>query len=183
MAIYHSALSHSPLLHECYNSNIINNFDDGCCILGIDPGLCTTGWAVLNINPFTIGDRGVFVTKSTDELSHRIQYLHSEISQLIRYTRAKHVALEAGYCGIDGFSALKLGMVRGAIVVACNGLELQMYAPAYIKKEITSKGNASKAEMLSAVNDRFPGLQIKKHDIADAIAVAVCAYNALQQGK
>jgi crossover junction endodeoxyribonuclease RuvC len=154
-------------------------------VLGIDPGLRKTGWAMLDIKhandmvdlrSTTIERTGLIKVPTSEVLTLRLQALYREVAQVISACDPGLIVLEEGYCGIDGLSALKLGMVRGAIVAACNDRAVEMYSPAYIKKRTVGRGNASKHEVLSWVNTWFPDSKICTQDIADAIAIGLsCA--------
>ena len=140
--------------------------------LGLDPSLRATGWAVLE-NKENIVNVGTIETSTKDSITMRIRFLHLQVSELIAKYRIKHIFLEDGYCGINGRTALKLGMARGAILAACS-VCVKAYPPAVIKQTIVGKGNASKNEMLESVRSIFPNLKITSHDIADAIATVLC---------
>lgn len=145
-------------------------------VLGIDPGLRTTGWAVLDSNSgYKVVAVGVVKPDVKADLSVRLRFLHSEVAKIYNLHQPDYVAVEEGYCGIDGRSALKLGMVRGALLVAFPS-NVSTYAPKQIKKAVCGIGNAGKEEIMSEVLCRFPGLELSKsqHDIADAIAVCLC---------
>jgi crossover junction endodeoxyribonuclease RuvC len=145
-------------------------------ILGIDPGLCITGWAVLSAGEILA--YGAIRPPAKEQLSVRLQCLHDGIKNLIALHAISQLAIEAGYCGIDGNTALKLGMVRGAVIVAAGGLNVSLYPPASVKLFAAGKGNASKDEVVKAMQEKFPNIQfigVGKYDIADAIATALCA--------
>jgi crossover junction endodeoxyribonuclease RuvC len=152
-------------------------------VLGIDPGLRVTGWAVLRCvgSVQEVLASGVIKPSVEGHLSARLQELHHQVAAVYELHQPDRVGAEEGYCGVDGRSALKLGMVRGAILTACPKL-VYMYPPAYIKKAVCGLGNASKDVILEVVNEKFPDIKLKnaQHDIADAIAIGLCA--AQEQG-
>ena len=120
---------------------------------------------------------GVIKVPTEYSLGKRLQLLHAEILIVAHTHTPELVVIEEGYCGVDGRSALKLGMVRGALLTAFAGVEVAMYSPSYIKKRVLGKGNASKNETLLWVNQNFPDAQIKSQDIADAVIVGLAGYD------
>jgi crossover junction endodeoxyribonuclease RuvC len=151
-------------------------------ILGIDPGLCITGWAILHEG--AVYKYGLIKTTPKEELYGRIQFIYSEIKVIIAEHKIVSIGIEAGYCGIDGVTALKLGMVRGAVIAAGTGLHIATYAPSTVKLQIAGNGHANKTDMLDAIHKRFPTMQfsgVGKHDIADAIGVGLCMQTQLEE--
>lgn len=151
------------------------------CILGIDPGLCNTGWALLEVGSgdqdscdvgVKIVEVGLIKTPTKDSLSARLQFLHLKIAELRCYN-PELVIIEEGYCGVDGRSALKLGMVRGAILTAFCGTKVEMYSPASIKKQVIGKGDASKQDAADWVALHFPGIKITSQDVVDAVIIGL----------
>lgn len=146
-------------------------------VIGIDPGLCSTGWALLDIveNQVQIKEVGLIKVNTKIDLIERIQILYTRVKSLIGplLPTLHSIALEAGYCGICGQSTLKLGMARGAIISGCNS-QIYMYSPATIKQIIGGKGNADKKLVYTGLKNYFPNIEENlSNDISDAIAVAM----------
>ena len=147
-------------------------------IIGFDPGLRSTGWAIVKIknNKYDLSKYSTITTKSNCDLDTRIQYLYRESYKILLENQVNFIALESGYCGICGQSTLKLGMVRGAIISACAPHKVYMYPPATIKQQIANKGNAKKDVLKDSLKNYFSIKQIEdinSYDITDAIAVAL----------
>lgn len=143
-------------------------------VIGIDPGLRFTGWALLSVTQeIKITKFGLISTNAKESLINRIQFLYTNIRELTNFD-FHSIALESGYCGICGQSALKLGMVRGAIISGCLSKNVYMYSPATIKQIVTGKGNAKKDVIFNKIKSWFPEINDDiSYDETDAIAVAL----------
>lgn len=119
---------------------------------------------------------GLIKTSTAQSLVERVQRIYQSIKGVIDSHSPTHIALEEGYCGVDGRSALKLGMVRGAIITAAIGTPMKTYSPSTVKMQALGAGygNASKAVLLAGMHSQFPGALPSQQDIVDAVAVAVC---------
>lgn len=147
-------------------------------VLGIDPGLAHTGWAIVNSN----GSKahalafGTLTTKASDPLGARLKAIYSEISEAIEKYQPEVCAIEDVFFGVNARSAFALGQARGiALFSAVNHeLEIHEFAPAKIKQTITGNGRATKdqvAFMVTALlNLESPP---KSEHAADALAIAL----------
>ena len=106
-------------------------------ILGIDPGLNTTGWGMVETSgPDCAHIRhGAVRTKPADAKSHRLVILRDAVCALAREHGATHGAIEAGFVGSNARSAMALGEARAACILglADAGLEVVEYSPAVVK--------------------------------------------------
>jgi crossover junction endodeoxyribonuclease RuvC len=159
-------------------------------VLGIDPGLNVTGYAV--VEPGRSGTRiveaGVIRPgKAGSTLAVRLDLLHRGIVEIIRAFEPKALALEQVHSHARfPRTALLMAHARGVIVLAAaqNGVAVHGYAPARIKKSLTGSGRAGKEAMQRAIRvelglDRDP----EPHDVADACAVALCHYQVERNGQ
>ncbi len=150
----------------------------GVRILGIDPGLETTGYGVIAIE----GDRAVHVrhgvirTRPAAARAARLVALRDGLLAVARESGAAAAAVEAGFVGQNVRSALLLGEARAAAILALAdaGLEVAEYAPALVKQTVAGFGRGEKAQVARMVAFQL-GLAAPPapEDAADALAVAI----------
>ena len=145
-------------------------------ILGIDPGLRTLGWGVVE----TSGSRIVHVANGHcksqgEDMASRLLSLHRQISQVIEDHAPDAAAAELTFVNRDGAASLKLGQARGVAILAPAqaGLPVGEYAPNAIKKMVVGVGHADKRQVDRMVRMMLPGARIAGSDAADALAVAL----------
>jgi crossover junction endodeoxyribonuclease RuvC len=100
------------------------------------------------------------------------------IREIIRRHRPSILALEQVFVSRNAMSALKLGQVRGAVMVVAveEGLEVREFAPTEVKNAVTGYGRAEKTQVQLMVKTLLGLPQVPKpHDAADALALALCA--------
>jgi crossover junction endodeoxyribonuclease RuvC len=149
-------------------------------ILGIDPGLNTTGYGVLEFNarqPQLI-EAGVVRGKAGTSLAHRLQEIYDGVSDVISSLKPEVLAIEELYTHYDRpTTAILMGHARGVIVLtaAQAGIEVVSYRATQVKKTITGNGHAAKWQMQEAIR-RELNLKTTPEppDVADALAIALC---------
>jgi crossover junction endodeoxyribonuclease RuvC len=158
--------------------------------LGIDPGLQVTGYAVLDA-----ADRGPKVAeagvirsadgRATSDLSARLRVLYDGIVEVLDQWSPAAVAVEQLYAHYDHpRTAILMAHARGVIFLAGGqrGIPVLSYPSTRIKKTITGTGRASKEQMQHAVMRELGLAKLPEpHDVADALAVALCHYYALKR--
>lgn len=153
-------------------------------ILGIDPGSNCTGFALLHgKTPIEYG----CITPSKN-LSLPKKYL--EIFEAVCYLINKHkphvMSIETQFVNKNSQSAIKLGMARGACLIAAakHDIEVFEYAPKKIKLAATGIGSASKHQVAHMLQ-LMMGLKdpIVPYDAADALAIALCHQQSLNTQK
>ena len=153
-------------------------------VLGIDPGLQVTGYAVLEhgrgaprvceagvIRGNTDGSRGT-------DMAQRLAHLYDGIVEVLKEYKPAVVAVEQLYAHYDHpRTAILMGHARGVLLLAAGqcGLTVHSYTATRIKKTITGHGRASKEQIQRAMQrelglDRPP----EPPDVADALAAALC---------
>jgi crossover junction endodeoxyribonuclease RuvC len=150
-------------------------------VLGIDPGLNVTGYAV--IEPAARGafvvEAGVIRTRSAGGvMGRRLALIHQGVCEVLEAYPCSALALEQVHSHVrHPRTAILMAHARGVIVLAAEqrGLPVFGYAAARVKKTLTGSGKAPKEQMQHAVRtelglDRLP----EPHDVADACAVALC---------
>lgn len=161
-------------------------------ILGIDPGLQVTGYAVLESDEGgpKLCEAGVIRTTDTPaDMAKRLATLYDSICEVFDQWKPGVVVVEQLYAHYEHpRTAILMGHARGIYFLAGGqrGLPVLSYPATKIKKTITGSGRASKDQMQHAIMREF-GLPAppEPHDVADAVAVALCHYflgNAPRRG-
>ncbi|MBY0618950.1 crossover junction endodeoxyribonuclease RuvC [Sphingomonas ursincola] len=146
-------------------------------ILGIDPGLGTTGWGVIRYqgNRLSHIANGQIRTNAKAPLPSRLLELDTAIAAIVTDYRPDGAAIEEIYVNKNPQTTLKLVQARGGLLLslARAGLSVGEYAPRLIKKAIVGTGAAEKVQIDAMVQRLLPGVQIAGPDAADALAVAI----------
>lgn len=154
-------------------------------IIGIDPGLRATGYAVIEFNGNNIEVllTGEIKTMSREDLSFRLEKIFDGLDETCRKYAPAVMVIEKVYSHPSyPQTAVLLGHARGIVflVAAKNNIKTVELAATTIKRSITSKGRAGKSQITKMVSylagDRKP---IKSEHAADALAMAITyAYKA-----
>ncbi|MCL2763689.1 MAG: crossover junction endodeoxyribonuclease RuvC [Treponema sp.] len=152
-------------------------------ILGIDPGLASTGWGVLDdVNgKAKYIDHGVIVTKADCARADRLFFILKSMQEIIKKFKPTEAAIETLYFGRNASSAIPVAEARGVIsaVVAGKDIFLHEYTPNAIKLGVTGSASADKKQVQQMVRiilelDNIP----KPNHAADALGAAICAFNS-----
>lgn len=146
-------------------------------VLGIDPGSIVTGWGVVESGRglLTHLDSGAILLDQSLMLQERLGLLHDGVSQILRTYQPDEVAVERVFMARNADSALKLGHVRGVVLLAIYqaGYRAFEYAPAVVKKLVTGSGRAEKVQMVRMVQTLLRLDDPPCEDAADALAIAM----------
>ncbi len=151
-------------------------------ILGIDPGLATMGFGVIDtINgKSTAVDYGVVLTPKTEALPTRLAILEKGVKSLIEKYKPDEVALEELFFNNNVKTAIDVAQARGVILLTCvkECGRLYEYTPLQIKQALTGYGRAEKRQIQQMVTT-FLGLNKipRPDDAADGLAVALTHAN------
>ena len=148
-------------------------------ILGIDPGTRVTGYGVIEFNglSYRAVDYGCVRPPLSLKLSEKYLVLFNAIEELIDKYRPEALAVETQYVQKNVQSAIKLGMARGAAVIAAKrkGLSVFEYAPSKAKLAVVGRGSASKHQVAGMVKALLRlAASALPEDAADALALAIC---------
>lgn len=150
-------------------------------ILGIDPGLASTGFGALRCD----GPRPVLIkcgaikTFTHDTIPNRLMQIHDDVKSVIDQVRPDLFAIE------DVFSLVRypragilLGSVLGVLYVAARekSIPVQEIAPKEIKNALVGFGNAGKKQIKDAVASMLKIGDISSFHASDALAVALAVY-------
>lgn len=147
-------------------------------ILGLDPGLGTTGWGLIRAegNRLAHVGNGQLRTDTGAPLPRRLAHLDAMLAALIADHAPAAAAVEEVFVNSNAQSTLKLGQARGVVLCAAarSGIDVGEYKPSTIKKSVVGVGNAAKEQVHAMVSRLLPGIRIAGPDAADALAVAIC---------
>ncbi|MBU1110010.1 crossover junction endodeoxyribonuclease RuvC [Patescibacteria group bacterium] len=157
-------------------------------ILGVDPGLATTGIGVLIKNK-TLRHKGLgqelqaanwqtIDTSPTMSLGCRLEKIYAEITNIINKIKPDLAAVEKLYFGKNAKTAMLVGQARGVIILACQqkNLNIREYTPLEIKVATCGYGRADKRQVQRMIKQLLNLKEIPKpDDAADALAVAYTA--------
>ena len=146
-------------------------------ILGIDPGLRTMGWGMIEVTGSRLSyiDSGCVTSDAACTLAERLAQLHAGLSAIIAQHDPHEAAVEETFVNRDPQSALKLGHARGIamVVPALTGISVHEYAANLVKKTVVGAGHAEKAQISAMVRILLPRAAPRKADEADALAIAI----------
>ena len=146
-------------------------------ILGLDPGLGTTGWGLIRADGNRLAHiaNGQIKTDPSAPLPQRLSALAEQLEAVLAEHRPDGAAVEEVFVNANPQSTLKLGQARGVLIMvgARAGLEVGEYAARLVKKAVVGVGNAEKAQVHAMVSRLLPGVKIAGPDAADALAVAI----------
>jgi len=146
-------------------------------ILGLDPGLGTTGWGLILAegNRLSHVANGQLKTDPSAPLPRRLAALADQLEALIAEQRPDAAAVEEVFVNKNPQSTLKLGQARGVVIMtaARSGIDVGEYAARLVKKAVVGVGNAEKAQVHAMVARLLPGMKVAGPDAADALAVAI----------
>lgn len=154
-------------------------------ILGIDPGLATLGWGVIEAEGSRIRliQYGTLDTYPRDTFPTRLGSLYAGIRGLIDTFRPEEIAFEELFFSKNITTGIQVAGARGVALAACQSYtdRLYEYTPMQIKQALTGYGNAEKKQMQQMVRMRLGIAEIPKpDDAADAVA---CAITHAQAGR
>jgi crossover junction endodeoxyribonuclease RuvC len=153
-------------------------------LLGLDPGLRTTGWGVVEIDGTRIRHvgNGQVVSDAAAPTADRLVALFDGITDVLERHRPTSAAVEETFVNVNASSTLKLGLARGVALLAPArfGIEVAEYASTAVKKSVVGAGHADKQQIQAMVQRLLPGVQLAGADAADALAVALCHGHHLQ---
>jgi crossover junction endodeoxyribonuclease RuvC len=146
-------------------------------VLGIDPGTITTGYAFIESSgqKVKILEYGTFHAPESHALEDRLLHIVSGLEELLDKYKPESFGMEGIFFAKNAKSALVLGHIRGAVLVACRkrGMTYSEYSPRVVKQAVTGDGGASKEQVANMI---FARLGIQGGDLpldaSDALAIA-----------
>lgn len=148
-------------------------------ILGIDPGIATIGFGVIDAakNQNRLLNCGVISTPAHTSLSSRLEQIYDDMCQLLELFKPDAVAVEELFFNTNITTGIAVAHGRGVILLACQkaGVKIFEYTPLQVKQAVVGYGRAEKAQVMDMVR-RICNLPAppKPDDAADAVALALC---------
>ena len=147
-------------------------------VLGIDPGSETTGWGVVegDARRYGLGEYGTAEAGARLRFAARLLKVSEGVEALVERFRPDVCAVEEAFFALNAQTALKLGHVRGVVLLAAEraSVEIAEYAPRLVKQTVVGYGAAEKHQVQEMVRVllalREPPAPF---DAADALAVAI----------
>ena len=153
-------------------------------ILGIDPGLLHTGWAVIESRGMErkYVASGVILPPARDAFPARLAHIFRGVSELCDAFQPDDCAIEITFVNKNPQTTLALGHARAAAIVAVASRDIPVseYEPNKIKKALTAAGHADKDAIYKMVRILLPAANPKTPDEADAIAIALAHANMVR---
>jgi crossover junction endodeoxyribonuclease RuvC len=153
-------------------------------VLGVDPGLVRTGWAVVEVDgdAYRLVSSGIIAPPASGELGQRLDFGFEAITGVLSESGAGLVALEELFSNPHHPTAsIRLAHMRGVLCLAMEraGVIVRHYTATTVKQRLTGSGHASKEQVRRMVFQlcRMPPLQVRL-DLTDAIALAIAGITA-----
>lgn len=159
-------------------------------ILGIDPGLIHTGWAVIECR----GNERIYIASGVinppvkETLPNRLTFIFKEVGKLVDMFATPSAppnqinfecGIEITFVNKNPMTSLVLGHARGAAILAVSSRNIPIYEyePNKVKKAISAAGHADKDQIVRMVKILLPKANPKTADESDALAIALCHAN------
>ncbi|MEA5098470.1 MAG: crossover junction endodeoxyribonuclease RuvC [Burkholderiaceae bacterium] len=147
-------------------------------ILGIDPGLRTTGFGIITKqgNKLAYIASGTINTPTASELPERLKIIFDGVAEIIRTYQPDCAAIEKVFVNVNPQSTLLLGQARGTAIsalVAAN-LSVSEYTALQLKQAVVGHGKAHKQQVQDMVQRLLSLPELPGTDAADALGVAIC---------
>ncbi len=146
-------------------------------ILGIDPGLNTTGYGLLEVQGQRLHYQASGAIRiERAPLPQRLKVLFEGVGEVARQARADVAVVEIVFVNVNPQSTLLLGQARGAAIAAlvAAGLPVVEYTALQLKKAVVGHGRASKQQMQQMVTRLLALPGEPGPDAADALGLAIC---------
>lgn len=144
-------------------------------ILGIDPGLENTGWAVMD-GVERLVECGVILTNTKQKSTERLEKIYNELEEIIKKYKVTEMAFESLFFAKNAKSALKVAEMIGVLKVCGqkNKIPVSEYTPLQVKMALVGYGRAEKEQVETMVRSCL-GLEepINPSHASDAVAVAL----------
>ena len=151
-------------------------------VLGIDPGLSTTGYGLVEGSHPPVAHRAGVIRTGTDlSTPSRLAELHRRLTEVLKETQPDVIALETIFTNRNLQTAISVGRASGValLVAAQAGLSVFEYVPTAIKSAVTGDGSANKDQVQQMVTRLLRLADAPKPaDAADALAIALCHLRA-----
>ncbi len=151
-------------------------------VLGIDPGSETLGWGVVDGSgsKYVLVDFGTVKSNPREAFSKRLKNIYDGVARVLETHSPDVLSVEDTFYAVNAQVALKLGQVRGTMLLLAeqSGLTIAEYAPRLVKSTVVGYGNADKNQVGQMVKILLGLKDVPTpHDAADALAIAICHFH------
>ena len=150
-------------------------------IIGIDPGLLHTGWAIIDVagSLRKYVASGVILPPTKADFAKRLGFIFKGISDLCEKFNPDECSIEIIFVNKNSKTTLLLGHARAAAItaVAVKNIPVFEYEPNKVKKALTGMGHADKDQIYKMLSILLPTAHPKTADESDAIAIALTHAN------
>ena len=148
-------------------------------ILGIDPGLATVGFSIVDVekSKMKLVTCGVISTPAHTSLSSRLDRIFEDMNELISSFSPDVMSIEELFFNTNITTGIAVAHARGVILLSAYraGVQVFEYTPLQVKQAVVGYGRAEKNQVIDMVR-RILALTAapKPDDAADAVALAIC---------
>lgn len=155
-----------------------------CRVLGIDPGLASTGWGIVDFasSRYRLVAYGVIETEKTSSHGERLLAIYNRISAVVNEYKPSIAGMETLFFSKNVTSAMGVSEARGVLILclAQNCVPLEQYTPNAIKQSVTGTAKADKDLVQNYVKLLLGLADVPKPDHAsDAIATAITCIHSV----
>ena len=148
-------------------------------ILGIDPGLATVGWGVIEsvrgkMRPLAYG---AITTPAHTDIEARLLMIQHDMEELIGKYKPDEMAIEELFFNTNITTGIAVAEARGVILCTAHklGVRISEYTPLQVKQAVVGYGKAEKHQVIAMVTSLLNlAKPPKPDDTADALAIAIC---------
>lgn len=152
-------------------------------IIGIDPGIERTGFAILEMQngKLALLDCGLILTEKQHTFSNRLNLLANDLKKILRQWKPGAAALEQVFFSKNVKSAMRVSHARGVILEILEefGIHVKELNPSHVKIAVTGDGRADKLQMRKML-PHLLHIDVKSDDTVDAIACGICLLSELK---
>ena len=144
-------------------------------LLGVDPGLASTGYAVVR-EPGEVLACGTVRTPAGSRAGARLLQVRRELEAVLDAHPVDEAALEELFMGSNRTSAIGVAQARGVVLALLEerGIPAAEYKPSQVKLVVSGYGNADKAQLARMLAAQVRDLPAGSDHAFDAIAIAIC---------
>lgn len=146
-------------------------------ILGIDPGLATMGWGVIEADGYRekLVQYGALITYPRDTFPTRLRCIYTGVQGLLQTFKPDEIAFEELFFSKNVTTGIQVGGARGVALVACQAYtdKLFEYTPMQIKQAVVGYGGADKHRSGDGADAAGAQEIPRPDDAADAVACAI----------
>ena len=148
-------------------------------ILGLDPGVATVGFSIVDSerNQQKLVSCGVITTPAHTPHTYRLDQIYTDLEELITHFHPECMAIEELFFNTNITTGISVAQARGVTLLCAfrSGLEIYEYTPLQVKQAVVGYGRAEKRQVMDMVKRilNLPAVP-RPDDAADAVAIALC---------